>query len=390
MKNSYTCLVAGAGPSGTAAAYTLAKNGIDVCIVDKAIFPREKLCGGGLTRRTKNSFLDVFDLNWEDMYEYSANSALFYYKGHVINKIEDYGELYFCDRIMFDNRLLDQATSRGVDVVPGERVDVIDTVEKTCKLASGRQIRYRYLIGADGVNSVVARQFVSRRINRNRYAYALQVDIHKDDYGKKELTRPELYFGDVAMGYGWVFPKRNSYTVGICSRYSKTVDARKKMMDFFADRNGAPFKGRLKGHYIPFGNYAERVVENDMILVGDAAGLVDPVTGEGIAYAIESGYHAAVAVIAAVSGKNCNIEAVYKKKILQRDLPGVGSCQYAAASYIFQIYASHRHACSFKIQNDAIPLYGSVVGGLQLQGIYFDHTEKNEKTDFHGSMRVRR
>ncbi len=314
MQNSYTCLVVGAGPSGTAAAYTFAKNGIDVCIVDKAIFPREKLCGGGLTGRTKNSFLDIFDSNWEDMFEYSANSALFYYKGQRINMIEDYGELYFCNRIKFDNRLLDLAISRGVDVVFGERVEVIDTESKVCKLASGRQIRYRYLIGADGVNSVVARQVVSRKFNRNRYAYALQVEIKKEDYGKTELTRPELYFGDINKGYGWVFPKRNSYTVGMCSQYSKTVDIRKKLMEFFAARNCAPYKGRLTGHYIPFGNYAERVVENDVILVGDAAGLVDPVTGEGVAYAIESGYYAAEAVIAAISGKNCNIDTEYKSK----------------------------------------------------------------------------
>jgi flavin-dependent dehydrogenase len=81
MKNSYTCLVVGAGPSGTAAACTFARNGIDVCVIDKAGFPREKLCGGLLTNRTRKHFLEVFDADWEDMYECSSNGALFFHKG---------------------------------------------------------------------------------------------------------------------------------------------------------------------------------------------------------------------------------------------------------------------------------------------------------------------
>lgn len=71
------------------------KNGMDVCVIDKAIFPRDKLCGGLLTRRTKQCFLDVFGTGWEDIHECWSNGALFFHKGQMINAIENYGELFF-------------------------------------------------------------------------------------------------------------------------------------------------------------------------------------------------------------------------------------------------------------------------------------------------------
>ncbi|ABL65107.1 NAD(P)/FAD-dependent oxidoreductase [Chlorobium phaeobacteroides] len=313
MKNSYTCLVVGAGPSGSSAAYTFAKNGIDVCVVDKAFFPRDKLCGGLLSKRTKKSVLDVFDLNWDDVYEYTSNGALFFYKGQQINMIENYGELYFCNRSTFDNTLLGLVKSKGADVVSGDKVEFIDAASKTCLLSSGQQINYRYLIAADGVNSLIARNVTSKKFDKSKYAFAVQVEIQRAGYSQNDIAKPEIYFGEVDWGYGWVFPKKNSYSVGVGGLYSKNSDVGKKFKEFCLARNRQPYSEPLKGHYIPFGNYARHVVAKDIILVGDAAGLVDPVTGEGIAHAVESGHYAAQAVISALSGNNISLVDEYEK-----------------------------------------------------------------------------
>lgn len=313
MKNSYTCLVVGAGPAGSSAAYTFAKNGIDVCVVDKAVFPREKLCGGLLTSRTKKNFLDVFESGWEEVYECKTNGALFFHKGQLINAIENYGELYFCNRSTFDNRLLEKATSTGADVVLGERVEFVDTTAKLCLLGSGRELRYRYLIGADGANSIVTRAVTSKGFDRSSYAFAVQAETPDRACRQNGTARPEIYFGEVDWGYGWVFPKKNSCSVGLGGLFPKNRNIRTRFSEFYTARNGQPCSVPLKGHYIPFGNYARNAVSKDCILVGDASGLVDPITGEGIAFAIESGQHAAHAVISAISGSTTSVADDYEK-----------------------------------------------------------------------------
>lgn len=311
MKSSYTCLVVGAGPAGSSAAYTVAKNGVDVCVIDKAPFPREKLCGGLLTGRTKKSFLDVFDTGWDTMYEHRSNGALFFHKGQVINSIDGYGELFFCNRSTFDAMLLDLAKAKGADSVLGDRVKSVDTTAKICLLGSGRQLRYRYLIGADGVNSIVARALRSRGFDRGNHAFALQVEIPGTCCVENGTTRPEIHFGEVDWGYGWVFPKKNSCSVGLGGLYPKNPDIRTRFSEFYVARNGRPFSGQLKGHFIPFGNYARHAVAKDCILVGDAAGLVDPITGEGIAHAIGSGHHAARSLISVLSGSKTGLADAY-------------------------------------------------------------------------------
>jgi len=312
MKTSYTCLVVGAGPAGSSAAYTFAKNGIDVCLVDKAAFPREKLCGGLLTRRTQKIFSDIFESGWDDLYEHRSNGALFFHKGQQINAIENYGELYFCNRGSFDNTLLEKVIATGADVVLGDRVEIVDTIAKTCRLRSGRQLGYRYLIGADGVNSVVARAVTSRGFDRSSCAFAVQAETQAAGCGENDMARPEIHFGEIDWGYGWVFPKKNGCSVGLGGLYPKNRDIRTRFSEFYAARNGQPCPDQLKGHFIPFCNYVRKAVVNDTVLVGDAAGLVDPITGEGIAHAIESGHQSALAVISVLAGSNTSVAGAYE------------------------------------------------------------------------------
>ena len=116
----------------------------------------------------------------------------------------------------------------------------------------------------------------------------------------RQPEKPEIYFRIARWGYGWLFPKRDCLTIGLAGLVGKNSNLKALFIDFAKQLNqGCLPSAPWKGHPIPFGNYRRRPGRDNVLLAGDAAGLVEPVTGEGIAFAMESGRCAAKAVIAA-------------------------------------------------------------------------------------------
>ncbi len=196
MKNHYTAVIVGGGPAGSSAAHTLAKSGVDVCVVDRFLFPRPKLCGGLLTQRAKKNYAEIFGPGWDELHEYRCAGAKFFDGERLVNAIENYGELYVCDRYRFDARLIDKAKSSGAELLHGDRVTAVDTRNCVCKLRSGKEIAYRYLIGADGVNSVVANAIHNGKTSRNGKAFALEVVFPVSDLSRK-VAEPEIYLSSI-------------------------------------------------------------------------------------------------------------------------------------------------------------------------------------------------
>jgi menaquinone-9 beta-reductase len=313
VKNHYTAVVVGGGPAGSAAAHTLAKSGIDVCVVDRFNFPRQKLCGGLLTQRAKKNYAAIFGSGWDELYEYRCNGAKFFDGERLVNAIENYGELYVCDRFRFDARLVGKAKAHGAELLVGDRVTAVDTRNRVCKLQSGKEIAYRYLIGADGVNSVVAKTIYNKKTSRNGKAFALEVVLPASALSR-EVAEPEIYFDSLDWGYGWIFPRNDEIVIGIGGLFAKNRDFKAIFDTFFRDRFGREFIGTVKGHFVPFGEYSKGMGRDGVLLAGDAAGLVDPITGEGIAYAMESGFYAAQSILDVLSGKTKNVNAEYRKR----------------------------------------------------------------------------
>jgi geranylgeranyl reductase family protein len=313
MRNSYTVLVIGGGPAGSAAAHTLASNGTDVCLVDKFDFPRQKLCGGLLTQRARKNYADIFGTGWEQMYEYRCNGAKFFDGDRLVNAIDRYGELYVCDRYRFDNRLIEKASAQGADLLLGDKVTVVDPRNHRCRLKSGKEIGYRYLIGADGVNSVVTSTLYKNRTSRNGKAFALEVTLPAAAFSR-EIVEPEIYFDTLDWGYGWIFPRKDEIVIGIGGLFSRNRDFRAIFNSFFRERFHKEYTGAVKGHFVPFGDYSKGMGRDGVLLAGDAAGLVDPITGEGIAYAMQSGAYAAQSVLEALNGKTRNVNTEYRKR----------------------------------------------------------------------------
>ena len=153
MIKKFDVVVVGAGPCGSSAAYILANSGMSVAIVDKHTFPRDKVCGGLLSGRSKKVFTDIFDQDWESIIEVVSHGAKFYHKDQFLNSLDDYRPIYFTSRYKFDSYLLEFAERKGSVKFLGAKVSSIDKSNNTVILKGGTCLKADFIIGADGVNS---------------------------------------------------------------------------------------------------------------------------------------------------------------------------------------------------------------------------------------------
>ena len=140
--------------------------------------------------------------------------------------------------------------------------------------------------------------------------FGIEIDLPYTKY-IETIPNPEIHFGIVRWGYGWVFPKKNTLTVGLGGHYYKNKRIKKEFVDFLSLRFGYMPDERIKGHFIPFGDYRRIPGRQCILLAGDAAGLVEPITGEGIAFAMQSGFFAAKSIIKAIEERTDDALTVY-------------------------------------------------------------------------------
>jgi len=285
---TYDVIVAGAGPAGAAAAYWLGDAGYRVAVLEKEALPRYKPCGGGVPR----AVFDQFPFDFSRIIERWVRHVRFRFRDgrEVVADLPD-RSVAMVMRDRFDLHLLDHARA---DVQDQARVTALEQDESgvTVTTASGETLRARYLIGADGANSRVSRLVGLR--GHQQMGAAVEAEVPVDDHLLEQYADTALFlFGMPSEGYLWIFPKADHLSVGIGALRDGASNMKHVLRREMA-RLGIQMDGvRLRGHPLPIHLRRERLHRGRVLLTGDAAGLMDPLLGEGIRHAVESGQLAA-------------------------------------------------------------------------------------------------
>ena len=306
-------VVVGAGPAGSTAARELAARGVETLLLDRARFPRDKPCGGGVTIRCAGLLPFPLDPVIEDV---TTGAVIQYREGRSVAR--DHGEplTYMTQRSRLDAYLAERAQEAGARFEDGRRVEHVAATPGGFELrvapdapaarrgAGADLVRSRVVIGADGANGVV-RTFLGYE-QPEESAVALEGNAPFPDGPPAWLRgRIALQLGTMRGGYGWLFPKGDHVNVGVGGWKAADADRLRPALAALCRGYGidpARLEG-LRGHHLPMRRRGAELAARGSALLGDAAGLVDPLSGEGIHAAIASGVAVAPAAADYVRGE---------------------------------------------------------------------------------------
>jgi len=303
IRDTCDVLIVGGGPAGSSCARQLRRAGLDVLILDKSQFPRDKVCAGWITPQVVEE-LEI------DTRDYERGRVLQPIKSFIAGMGERVGKPVHYDKIVsygirrceFDNYLLQRSDAR---LRLGEAWEAMERVDGRW-LVNGA-ISAALVIGAGGHFCPVAR-FLGANLGKAERAIAAQeIEFEMTDEQAEhcgvEHDRPELYFCDDLKGYGWCFRKGNFLNVGLGREGNHRLAEQVHAFSGWLQSQGkvpADAPARFKGHaYLLYSHAKRPVVGEGVLIIGDAAGLAYPESGEGIRPAIESGLIAAQIVAAA-------------------------------------------------------------------------------------------
>jgi geranylgeranyl reductase family protein len=296
----YEAIVVGAGPAGATVAYELAAAGMHTLLIEKAKLPRYKTCGGGITYKAVRALpfsimpvtervLHSVDFSWRTRASYVIGS--------------DAPLVYMVQRSRFDNYLTEQAVRVGTRLLDDTNVISVDADERRPTVRTSRgAFTADYVIGADGATGRVAR---SVGLMSDRWALAaLESEVEVDDATMARWhDRLGLDLGFLPATYGWVFPKGGHLSVGV-GGLPLIADYGSRLKQYDAMHTAARVPGggirrviRSHGYLLPCRRPGAAVQKGRVLLVGDAAGLVEAFTGEGIYWAIRSSQIAAKSIL---------------------------------------------------------------------------------------------
>jgi geranylgeranyl reductase family protein len=304
MGFDYDVIVVGAGPGGSTAARFCAQVGLKTLLIEKEKMPRYKACGGCLSLKA----VKLLGLDLNPVLETMIHKVKFTYRLKDSFSIEWKQPIAFMVmRDRFDQFLVKQALEKGAGVLEGGSVIRVeqksDAVE--VELNEGEKIRCEYLIGADGSGSVVGKSLSLLPPKGEGNGFGMESEIPFEstlDFPREELQLAHLDFGGVPNGYGWVFPKKEGLSIGVGGMLRETEKGNLRQ-SFNTFIHGLNYIKREKvekvlGHPLPsFYDERQKVAKGKVLLVGDAAHLMDPLMGEGIYYALRSGMLAAEAIL---------------------------------------------------------------------------------------------
>jgi len=299
----YDVVVVGAGPAGSTAAKILRERGIQVLLLDRASFPRDKACGGGMPTRVWKRFPYIEPFLNSLSYGSVTYSSSCRYRLRVLRDTPLLGMVL---RREFDASLLGLALDAGVEFRPqSTMVDMrVEPDRVVLSLSSGEVLEAKVVLGCDGMNSLVARKAgLSSSLDLKCVCLVGEHPMSEGQitalYTEKRLVHLFIKAQGIA-GYGWVFPKKDCVSVGI-GEFSSAVPAgttRRSLKESYG-----LFVAALKAQGLLPAEFSEdeargavlpifplkKTFADRVMVCGDAAGFINPITGEGIYYAMTSG-----------------------------------------------------------------------------------------------------
>jgi geranylgeranyl reductase family protein len=300
MGLSYDAIVVGGGPAGSTAARELAATGARVLLLDRAAFPREKPCGGGVNLRAAR--LLPFDLS--PVVERTIRGVRFsLHLGQGFTRRYPGVLTYMTRRSRLDHFLVERAVAAGAELREHEPVRAIDLDGRVTVRTRGGVYTGAVLVGADGANGVTAA--LTGLSGPRELAVALEANLDLPGGVPAEWHDTlALDLGGIPGGYGWVFPKGDHLNLGV-GGWKYLAGSLRPRLERLARAYGFPPERLrdLRGYHLPVRRPGAPIARGRVMLVGDAAGLVDPLSGEGIYAAVLSGRLAARHALAALDGR---------------------------------------------------------------------------------------
>ena len=313
-EKSFDVIILGAGPAGTTCALALREAGLTVAMLDKARFPRDKVCGDAIPGRAVKVLKTVHPESEKELAAFPAKlmtkrTAIFLNEKEV--EIQWKGLAYTSTRLAFDDLLLRLVQQHTDTVICQEtKITSIQYGEDRVELIGEGQQRFnaKLVIAADGAHSIVAKTLAKKKVNKQYYGGAVRAFYKNVSGGFPDRT--EIFIQKHKIpGYFWIFPLPDNVVnigFGMTSEYISRdrVNLKQELLDFISSTPNLRKRfansealSSPEGFGLPFGHGPESISGNRFLLTGDAANLVDPMSGDGIGNAMMSGRHAALQVM---------------------------------------------------------------------------------------------
>ena len=301
----FDAIVVGGGPAGATCAWQLRRAGLEVAVIDKRSFPRDKVCAGWVTPAVVETLrLDIDEYRTGRVFQPILSFRTGSMAGRMVETRYDEVASYGIRRFEFDHYLLDRSGARQLTGHSVKRLERANGLWRINDIAEAPVV-----VGAGGHFCPIARQLGAKVGSTENIVAAHEVEFEMNESQRAICAvaeeTPEIYFCEDLRGYGWVFRKENVLNVGLGREENRNIaDHVRRFCEWLAAKGRIPrdMPSKFKGHaYIVLGRSRRLASGDGIVLVGDAIGLAYDRSGEGIRPAVESAVIAAE-IIAGTSG----------------------------------------------------------------------------------------
>jgi geranylgeranyl reductase family protein len=349
-------------------AYRLAKLGFTVGILEKQSLPRYKPCGGGLTFKAIRCI--PFDI--KPAIELEASGGIVLYGGKTLLKTKvDQPFAWLVDRAAFDHFLAQKSAKAGVTLLESTEFTGFDQLNGTITVHTTRgNFSTRILVGADGINSRVARAAGLLEHRKTGFAIEAELAVSPDRLAAFG-SYAAFDFSAYSRGYAWIFPKKDHVSVGIFQAKVGKAEGIRKALDLFISRNSFLVEARIshiQGHQIPLGGNRTPLSRGPVLLVGDAANLADPWLGEGLYYSLRSSEIAAGVICDGLKTGAVDLQP-YTHQVNREIVSQLAQARLLAnLVYLFPYPCSHLISQSVKMQKI---VFGAIRGDFTFRQLNY-------------------